>query len=504
MGKRIRYAAAVGLGLSLLVSGCSDDGATPAHETGTRDGGLDKKVSPDQKGLTPDQKGLTPDQKGLTPDQHVLPPDQNVLPPDQHVLPPDQHVLPPDQHVLPPDQHLLPLDKYVPLPDAASGCVPFSGTIGKRCKKGTDCGTGYTCLLTNSTDGVCTVACTPDNEATPLVNEDTCPQASSPTGAICGNVLLTSGSYQNYCFKKCQPRYGCQSCAAGMACEPSSAAFADTFGTAVCLYQGCNYDSDCKETTGKRCASTAQCNLGETCLPWVTGGTAGVCAKDGVCDVASGLCKPVGGASGDVGDPCQGDTDCGPGMTCNLEYDEAMDLGLLEKGDPCTSHDQCCAGFCNPLTSKCSNGPDCQVQNRNGYCTITGCKHEATLAGTSCPPGSECNNIYYGGACQASCDLKTASTCRGNPGDYLGDYECRDWSNVVLGGVAMTKGAVCERGSSLVCFSMSSYSGVCAAVGDSVNATNMDCRDLHNQVLSNPKSAAGFCLDDTAAGPVMP
>ena len=69
--------------------------------------------------------------------------------------------------------------------------------VGLPCtKSGTQCGPAATCLLISSNGlmGVCTCSCFPDNTATPLINEDTCPGAITTGLSRCGKVSLTGGT----------------------------------------------------------------------------------------------------------------------------------------------------------------------------------------------------------------------------------------------------------------------------------------------------------------------
>jgi hypothetical protein len=385
-------------------------------------------------------------------------------------------------------------DAFV-LPDGPQTCQPFTGIIGKACTAGS-CPAGYQCLLITSTSGICTISCTPDDPNTPLVNEDSCP---NQTKNICGEI----DSYGNYCFAKCNPQIGCNECDTGTACHLSSGAYVGLHYNAVCLFPGCTTNSDCPVTTGQACTTTLNsCPSGETCQAVSQGTTDGICAKDGVCDPISGLCTAhgLGKPTAKVGDPCKGDVDCGNNMLCLTEYDESK--YLKQGGDSCTDNDECCSGIC--LMGTCSQGV-CAVHYRNGYCTVYGCKFAATLPTRACPSGSDCNLLYSGGICLKTCDMTNAASCRNNSADYLGDYECRAWNNVpYASGTSITKGPVCDFGSAVPCVTWWSSGQDCSILGNTGNTTNMACRDLKNNVLGNKYDPSGFCLDNTASGPVMP
>lgn len=357
-----------------------------------------------------------------------------------------------------------PPDLYVPPPQ---GC---EAVLGKPCTTGgAECaagGSSTTCLMTNASKGVCSCSCTRDNPQT-TVNEDSCPNLAQHA---CGEITLTNGTSQFYCLRTCSPKLGSNDCSGSLSCDPRSGASVGLFGQAVCLYDGCRNNTDCPVVTSKACKTTGSspCPSGETCLPLAVGGTDGLCARAGVCDVASGICAPRTSnfkASAKVGDPCQDDTSCGANMQC--ERPSASGAGA--------------------------------VHARNGYCYVPFCEFPS-LSQYACPAGSVCNRLFTGGLCQKSCSLGTAADCRGYAGDKFGDYECRDWSRVAFGAAAAAVAPTCDFGDSFSCNSFSSLT--CADWGNSTNSTHMSCRSSLNVKLSNPKDASGFCLDDTASGPV--
>jgi hypothetical protein len=145
------------------------------------------------------------------------------------------------------------------------------------------------------------------------------------------------------------------------------------------------------------------------------------------------------------------------------------------------------------------------VQSRNGYCIVLGCAFATatTYSEFSCPSGSDCNKLYGGGICQKTCTLATAASCRGHSGDKFGDYECRAWSNLSISGVAIAKGPVCDFGPLVSCSFMPSTLD-CSSLGDKTNSTNMTCRKMNNTKTTNSHDPEGWCLDDTASGPVGP
>jgi hypothetical protein len=400
----------------------------------------------------------------------------------------------PDQFVWP-DLAKLP-DAFIwPLTDGGPICPPQPGVIGKVCASAATCGPGGFCLAVFGTAGVCTRTCIPDDPYTPLINEDNC-----PSGSQCGELSTSGSTKQNLCFRKCAPKYGCGDCDYGVACHPSSGWYVGLEKQGVCLFAGCKSNNDCPVTTGIACDTKQQnCPSGQFCTPVssATTTTQGICAKPGLCDVLSGLCTAhsLGKPTAKVGDPCTGDVDCAGTMTCLYETDEGK---LLKKGgSSCKQNSECCSGTC--LYGTCTAGV-CDVRYRNGYCTIQGCSFK-TLANRACPAGSTCNHIYGGGLCQKTCTLSVAGSCRGNPTDLWGDYECRDWSKIAWpAGAPAAGGPVCDFGYAVPCTTWWTSTLDCSVLGDQTNSTNMACRDYQGTVLTNKYSPDGRCFDDTASG----
>ena len=424
-----------------------------------------------------------------------------------------------------------PPDGGAPSPDAAvSSCL--ASIIGKKCTKNSEeCGETNTCLLTSEKEGICTCSCTPDDSKTPLVNEDSCPGQPS---IMCGprELEVTSNgkkSKKNFCWKLCVPKMGSNPCDKPFVCHPNAGVQWGIFGKSntnkelqsVCYYSTSNYGcakaDDCQISTGAKCTvAKKDCATGSKCEPWVNKGLTGICIKPGVCDTASGLCKPQKtGKTAKVGDPCKGDIDCGDNQSCNIEYDQAKDLGKLTKGGSCTSDSDCCSDSCT--TGACDDGKPCTVQARNGYCVVSDCSFATTLTHAKCPTGSICNKLYNTGLCQKTCkmDAKTGvDSCRGNAADKMGDYECRGWNALAYSFGPIATGAVCDLGaivtcswfkppagstSTMSCATLGTYSGTTLT-----NTTKMSCRDMKNTVLTDKYSKKGWCFDDTASGSVSP
>lgn len=378
----------------------------------------------------------------------------------------------------------------------ADGPTTCAAAIGLPCSSGgNECGSAATCLLTDSTAGVCVCPCTADNPQTPLVNEDSCPDL---TQNICSPIRLASGALQPFCLRRCKPRLGANDCAAPLACVPGSARFSPQADVAVCLLTGCQSGADCPVITATACdTQTTPCPSGQTCLPFLSGGTAGSCALPGVCDVPSGLCgvHNLGNASAQIGAPCQSDLDCAGSMRCERAFDAKVHQkagGLLCSGD-----DECCSGICSG--GLCAAGP-CLMHSRNGYCTKSGCAFASTLTKAACGVGAACSLLYYGGTCLETCDLTSASSCRGVAADLYGDYECRAWNNLVIGGVPITSAPVCEWGESIPCDFFAGTALDCSSLGLANNSTQMGCRGFDGAVKASPTASDGYCFDTTSSG----
>ena len=384
-------------------------------------------------------------------------------------------------------------------------------SVGKPCTKTNGiCGFGHICLLTSSdgSRGVCTCECSADNPQTSLVNEDTCPGASTDGYSRCGAVMLSTGKTMSLCFHPCAPKLGASDCNAPLVCEPGSGAVVDLPGKSACLYSGgCEKDADCGVTTGKPCHTpnpSLKCTgAGETCIALNAFTDHGWCTKPGKCDIKSRLCgvHALGKKTAKVGDPCKSSLDCGGNMRCLMEFDSTK--FLRSAGSSCAFGQECCSGYCRGGT--CDEGAACSLRNRNGYCTITGCTYAKTLTPFACPAGSVCNNMFEGGgACQKTCDLTKASQCRGYKLDKLGDYECWALSNISYNGLPAASKPVCGPGYSVACDSLKAPGKDCSAVGLSSNTTQMFCRDLKGNKLAAQYDPKGMCLDNTASGPATP
>ncbi|MFH1131362.1 MAG: hypothetical protein V1754_08510 [Pseudomonadota bacterium] len=343
-----------------------------------------------------------------------------------------------------------------PSPDT----MPLEQNVGEACTDGSECKPGSP----NCVEGICSITCVPDNPATAF-NEDSCPDNVKQ---ICSYVFVNDVEAQ-YCLVRCTPDENSNPCPAGSdtACSPRSTYFTEDLSIAACWIASCKTGSDCPVLLATECQSDAECDTanGQFCEV-----ESGLCALPGNCNTANGLCgvHTHGKADAKIGDPCKDSTECAGDQYCDREYVDDI------TGD---------------------------VYMRNGYCTKIGCMFEATLTSAACPAGSGCNRAYFGGLCQRECTLDDANSCRGLTGDMLGDYECYAWQNVGEETFDYSDGPLCDYAPYTPC----DYVDSCEDIGDATNSTNMSCRNPKtNEPTVDPNDPNGYCLDDTASGPLAP
>ncbi len=352
-------------------------------------------------------------------------------------------------------------DTYSPDLPPAPDVGPTGPNVGAPCSTTSDCKGGTQCLLNLGGVSICTMTCTTDNPKT-TQNEDSCPNLAKN---ICGEVRLASGGTQNYCFQKCQPRSNGNDCPAELACDPTSGDVTGSSELAICGRPACKTNVDCNVFTAKTCTSTsAGCGTGETCVALSSGNR---CARPGLCNTTSGMCEGhnQGVANVKIGAPCAADVDCGNDQFCLRE-----------------------------------SGTGAAVVWRGGYCTKLGCVHQNTVPKLACPSGSSCSRAYgaASGLCLKSCSLSDATTCRNRSGDFLGDYDCYAWDHYSIGGKPVATTPVCD-----LPIHCNFFTSGCSGLGLSPNSTNMTCRNKNNNVLASSTDPSGFCLDNSAAGPVQ-
>jgi hypothetical protein len=355
--------------------------------------------------------------------------------------------------------------------EAGSDCP--ASVVGRPCGPAT-CPAPALCVISDAVNnrGVCACPCSKDENSP-------CGDAAA---FACGRIVHEGTTY-DLCFRRCKPAYGSNSCTKPLVCSPTSGGLANVRGVALCLRHGCTDNDQCPVYTSQGCKDHTDCSPGDSCSAWYK-----VCTTAGVCDLASGLCKEhnQGSAVTKIGNPCAGDTDCLDNMTCLMESARPH---KLQPGATCSANADCCNLDCE--SGVCSQNP-CIVDYRNGYCTIQGCAFASAAFPRHCPPGSTCNHVYTGGACQRICDLNSTTECRGYSADRFGDYECRAWNNLTLDGKSYADQPVCDFGTRMSC------SIDCADLGLNGNPTNMRCRSLQGKDLPQ-KDPGGYCLDDTSS-----
>ena len=387
-------------------------------------------------------------------------------PPQERWYPRDRWV-PLDAYVPPPPQ-----DYYVPPPPKDMFLPPKDNTMpkciqmGHTCMASSSCCQGLTCESLSTGVQICTRTCHPDSPQTPLVNEDNC-----TSGYICGTISPPGQIYR--CLQKCTPTMSHNPCPVGLACKPKSTQYSRTVNKAVCVYPPCTSGKDCPVALSETCnqaTAVPKCTKspkGAFCAPDPLSTLGGRCNLAGACHAKSGLCNPhkYGKPAAKVGDPCKDDRDCNGTMFC-LQQQATL-------GAP---------------------------QYRNGYCTVSGCTFAKSLSIRACGTGSSCFSYTYGGICFKTCDLKNASSCRGQAKDKHGDYECRAWNNLTMGGVLISKTPICEPGHRVPCDLFSGAKLDCSVLGLSGNPTKMSCRDPKSGKVLTKFDSSGYCLDATASG----
>lgn len=370
-------------------------------------------------------------------------------------------------------------DTYQPIPDSywwpdaphwwpdAGGC---SAEINSSCQYDSDCCGNLLCVGLESGLRVCSRRCTPDNPETPLTNEDNCPNNWELS---CANIAGPYGGESYYCLRRCKPQLYNNPCPDGIACHPKDNQIDYDLQTSSCARPMCKDNRDCPVFLSKTCFSDQDCPASYFCAEDDSASAFGGlaqrrCATQGLCEQASGLCRPASLAykNGRIGDPCTDDLQCSRGMRCVFEIVDASGLAYA----------------------------------RNGYCAIEGCVFADNIDHLRCPVGSSCQRLFPGGVCYRSCEASDASTCRGFDNDSYADYECYDWSFLYLAGLdsPVADGPTCEP-AIYPCDFFAGWAD-CSIIAEPGNAQNMRCRDPFSGQTLPEGSIGGVCLDDSASG----
>jgi len=260
-----------------------------------------------------------------------------------------------------------------------------SGISTSICTRGCTTGAGGGCdvptTCTTSTaftptfNGACML---PGNAVTPVgqpcANAGACvaPNADClrPVQQITGTIFWEDG----YCSQDCAP--GQPVCPAGSECIDFGG------GVARCL-QNCRVGlSDCRP--GYACATVS--SGGAVCLPACKANADCADTVNFECRVCDGLCVARQNPSGQIGDLCNADSDCGPGQDCvNL-------FGAKQ-----------CTRQCSRGCASCPSGSSCNSTTSGLFC-LRDCAGPGT-----CPSGLRCADTQTGKGCLPACS--TNSDC---------------------------------------------------------------------------------------------
>jgi hypothetical protein len=293
---------------------------------------------------------------------------------------------------------------------------PLGGVLGGPCLGDGGCTSALKCLQQPTTNGVtlrlCTEGCNTGANATcdiPLSCQSS--NAFSATGF--NGACLMPGSIITQVGKPCVDAQ--QDCGNSFAqCRRPEMASGTNFfwvdgyctqrcetGDPVCPAGSTCVTLDTGRMCGQSCrVGLADCRPSYACAPIDAIGTSGVCiprcyndadCADPVgttCRTCDGLCVNRQNISGQIGDLCQNDSNCGAGQTCRPT-------------DPRSSVKQCtqqCARGC----AECPNGSTCTP----GAGGELFCLRDCTGPGT-CPVGLRCADTTVGKSCQPQCSIDT-------------------------------------------------------------------------------------------------
>jgi hypothetical protein len=221
--------------------------------------------------------------------------------------------------------------------ETTGGWGATSAPVGNACSTTVACPSGYQCLPTSATAGVCFRDCTFDGFC--------------PGDAIC----LPIGGGQAFCLKSCGTTGTAATCPTAMACNPLSANPGDP---GVCFPLSCATASDCNPA-----------GSGTTFTCGTTGPTKGACLCGGAADCnAAGSTVNQCGSNGGCYTPCTTTASCdsaGAGGCCltSSTPNECESFTSLD-----CSQIGCASGFtCQGV----DGGNTCVAGNGVAGCTLT-------------------------------------------------------------------------------------------------------------------------------------
>jgi Cys-rich repeat protein len=339
---------------------------------------------------------------------------------------------------------------------------PAGGDSGQRCVDSFECPVGELCV-----NGACTSdieLCDPEDTACleGCVTDADCGRGERCNG-LTGECMEDEGPA---CDPACEEGETCDEgsgrCIVDAECEDDG----DCAGDATCeggecveASPECEADGDCaagevceagacEEAPEDRCASDAECGLGERCN--LLSGDCEAIQMNGSCDtsndcVGGQVCNRNTMLCETPGERCLGPQDCGAGEVCNTS------TGACEPApEGCTSDAQCATGeVCNTTTgvcegvqSECASNADCAFgeECRSGQCRVTsGGGGGECIFSFECPVGQYCD--FFSGSCAPGCgsflDCGFFEDCVNNQcvpeGTCSSDFDC-GFDEVCLGG----------------------------------------------------------------------
>ncbi len=301
------------------------------------------------------------------------------------------------------------------LGDTCSGdgqCASAICNMGvcSQCRDAMDCGTGATCL--DDRTGVGYFSCSGGLG-------DRC-----TTGTECGSGFCFNprGPGANRC-SQCEVNGDCavqQECDYSRQDQYASCVGTGDLGDTCVTADQCSNDLLCTGNICSQCGVNADCGPTGTCVDdtagagyWAClGGLGDTCTADTQC--STGFCYNPPGPGRQYCSECSEDMDCGMGLECDYSsaIGHARCVGTGDLGDTCMVDQDCGSLFCNSsVCSECNASPDCTV---GGTCTdntrSTGHWTCEGGLGARCNSGTECGS----GFCFASfacSECETAADC---------------------------------------------------------------------------------------------